>query len=196
MTYIQNILNENLLKLSASLKLIKRKQKYFNKFNLTVHEKVMQINPATIIEYLNKSCEKLANFNPEHVILINEASELDKIFKMFCATTNFNLQKYEIGMFSNVNLDSFVNAVAMISFHDRRDRKAIIAAKQIGIARFGFNNLSRGFFHFSDFTPINNFCKKTITLVTWYIGAYLKVKLKKEFIPFEEYYKIVHGTEI
>lgn len=188
----QSIFNKLIVEYDG-IKCIKRSEKVFIPYIGSIAKKNIFINPSVLMASLDKLIELLKLHDPSHVVILNENQELKSILNLFKKLTGFNLVSYKIGMFNNTAISYFCNATCVISFHDRRDRAAIINAKKANIKIYGLNNLTRGYRYFDYFVPINNFSLNTITLITWYITYSMQEASGKYPISFDEYYTLIYG---
>ncbi|MBW2983466.1 30S ribosomal protein S2 [Candidatus Woesearchaeota archaeon] len=151
------------------------------------------LNIQSIDERIRLAVKFLAQYDPEHVLVVSRRENGWKPAKAFADATGAKhfAGRYPPGILTNPNLRDFVEAKVMVVTDAWPDKNAVADAQKIGIPVVGLcdtNNQANGI---DLVVPCNNKGKKSLGLIYWLL-AKLFMK-EKDLVKKDEDFK--HSLE-
>ena len=151
------------------------------------------LNIQSIDERIRLAVKFLAQYDPEHVLVVSRRENGWKPAKAFADATGAKhfAGRYPPGILTNPNLRDFVEAKVMVITDAWPDKNAVADAQKIGIPVVGLcdtNNQANGI---DLVVPCNNKGKKSLGLIYWLL-AKLFMK-EKDLVKKDEDFK--HSLE-
>ncbi|MFP4523986.1 MAG: 30S ribosomal protein S2 [Candidatus Woesearchaeota archaeon] len=148
------------------------------------------LNIQSIDERIRLAVKFLAQYDPEHVLVVSRRENGWKPAKAFADATGAKhfAGRYPPGILTNPNLRDFVEAKVMVVTDAWPDKNAVADAQKIGIPVVGLcdtNNQANGI---DLVVPCNNKGKKSLGLIYW---LFAKIFMKeKGLIKKDEDFKL------